>query len=484
MNRISLRTLHHPLLYSVLLSGCIGLWRLWIADGLSETAFLRLLDAEIATDLGQQGGLYGRWLAQWPLLQRETLGFWTQWIMSTALAGAFMGVVMRLTHVAKVRWIAAFVIACHPFLNDLRSHFTPEFAYWCLFLIAVRGFMTAGNSVRDNLWWQSIMGISLYVHPETLLLWLLWPLFWLTAPPTGMRWGLITALSYVGLGFWAATATGQHVLGELIAGLHAVREGWHRLAGQSDHLRLVLSPSATPYAYPTMVLLLALIFIDKLVTTLSPLYCVLPWFRAFRQRLGLTQFHRRLLQWLIGVQLLICGGQLVAVGYLSALPLMSLTLLLLLLMPFLLAAVHDLWLVKRRLNGAFLLMGLLLGFMFIDGLFSLERHHHYLRQAGQWITSQAPESKAIYFNEGRLIYYSGRLSSETAAMWRQLPAWHVDEAVLRNTEWAAYDGLAVWISHRTPEIVELLHRYFGPPTVEFANRAGDRVQIFWNPSRR
>ncbi len=458
----------NPMGLALLLSGAVGLWRLWTADALTESAMLHLLRAEIGAAWPVDG--YAWLLSWWPFPWREAAGLAWQWLMSTALAGIFVAVVGQLTRDRPVHWVAAVVIALHPALNDLRGQLGGDFTYWVCLLMALWVFPHTRDRWQWNALWQLLLFAAVLLQRETVVLWLLWPLFWWgdwvnqpRIPWVGHYFGLLLWLLWPDSGAVLMTAWG------------ALMAGHEQLVAQSAQFALLLDMRVANYAYSAMWLLFGLLVADKLVATLSPLYCVLPWFRAFRTRLRLSRGHRRLWRWLIAVHSGVLVGFWIAQGHVSESQLMPLTLLLLTLTPFLLVAVHDHWQQQRRWHPAFGVMGLLLAFMVVDGLFSLERPQQYLRQAGQWLAQHVPASETVYLNEARLAYYSGRLDGAAVAGWQTTPAWHAEEAVLSSV---TADWLALWVSHRRPALAKALRDRQGEPMAVFANSRGDQVLIF------
>jgi hypothetical protein len=251
------------------------------------------------------------------------------------------------------------------------------------------------------------------------------------------------------------------------------------LQQKAERLReAMLNSYSDDYALPGVLATLLVIFLDRLVTTLTPLYSALPWFRSLRTRFHFSTGLGFILVWLGLLNCLIAFVFLAYVFFLMPRHVMPLVLTVLLVIPFALASLHDHWQTRRhyplRSRWVSPIILLLLIFMTADGLLSVGGTSKvYIREAGIWLREHIPGEASLYTNNIKISYYSGH-----AIDWSQPPRWAVTEQALQSGVWRRHDYLALAVKRRQSDTEQWLFATLGTPIKIFANQDQDAVFIF------
>jgi hypothetical protein len=210
------------------------------------------------------------------------------------------------------------------------------------------------------------------------------------------------------------------------------------------------------------------------ITNLSIIYALLAIFAYRKKLLPLDKPASQVFLGYILVNVVITAPFLVEYLFLSKRYLIALSLLLLVWVPFGLAA---LWEQQRRaltvITGA-LVIGSALG-----GIIDFGYSKSYIRDAGLWLASNAPSDAAIYSNDFQVLFYSNHFGNTVFAKAGE----YKDLAVLNANQWRQYDYLAVQVNRRDPAKTLALQQLNLVPTKIFANRRGDAVLIYVRPNK-
>ncbi len=491
---------------TVFLSLLLSAWTVYTTDTINNDGVLYLSAAEQLLT-GDWSGAYGfyKWLFfPWLIAivsQISGLGLEA----SAHVLDAFLSALMAFTFVTLVRdfggdrktlVIAAFVILFHPYLNESRAEIIRDHGYWALYLVAVFFFIRFYHHPQ---WpyaaaWGATMAFATLFRIEGIALLLLLPSILWTRTGLSMReryrdfWqahaisGLLVIFFFV----WWVSQTDFSVdrLGRLSEPIARLGAFWEELTTglpvKAERLReAILNRYSEDFALTAVFATLLSILLDKMVRALTPLYTGLFFLRRFR-----THFHPpkgtiSLLIWLSFLNAVIASVFLVPTFFLSGRFIVPLILTLLLVIPFMLASVHDHWQARHTqpLRNKWiypLTLGLLI-FMTGDGLLSLGgASKAYLKEAGLWMRAQIPTEARLYTNSRKLDYYAGRPIDPY-----DMKGWRGNEAFLHNRSWKPYDYIALWNTHRTPHIQQQLAKI---PSLElikqFENREKDAVLIY------
>jgi hypothetical protein len=250
----------------------------------------------------------------------------------------------------------------------------------------------------------------------------------------------------------------------------------------------VLTKSTSDYALPAIYLMLVLIVLDKLIGALTLPYAILPWFRPFRARLHPPPGVLRVLVWLIVINLAVALIYLSVIWRFSTRYMVAAALTALVVVPFVLASVHDRWRLnlgqpwRRRWIYPLILTGLI--YTAADGLVSVGgTSKAYIRSAGLWLRELPNQPISLYTNNRKVHYYAGLpMQDRWYAPEKRLvtpPRWYLTEQKLADLTQGDYDYLAVWIDRRAPVERKRISALLGrAPVKVFENQKKDAVLIY------
>ena len=151
-----------------------------------------------------------------------------------------------------------------------------------------------------------------------------------------------------------------------------------------------------------------------------------------------------------------------------------------LMVPFTLVAVYDLWLTRSalswRVRWVFPVIIAALLFMTVDGIYSTGKGDKtYLRQAGFWLRDRLATGETVYADELRLFYYTGQ-----EVDWHDLPRRGKTVALLKSGAWRQYDHVAINTEREDDVLLGKAAGIMGVADREFRNDRRAGVLIFTN----
>lgn len=500
------RLLFDPRLITVLLSFLLSIWAVHTQDAINNDGIVYVEAAERMLR-GDWAGAYA--LYNWPfypwLIAKVSQGFNLRLEESAQLLDAafmallattFVSLIQELGGDRRTQFFAAFVILSHPYLNEFRAEIFRDHGYWAFYLLAVLFFIRfyCQPGWGWGVCWGLTMILASLFRIEGIVLLLLLPtVVWLRAEISlKARWiqfliaHSVTLLMAIGLLVWVALDNNfRELAGRLYEPLP--RFTWtdigsafaSQLEYKADRLAsAILNRYSEEYALSAVMMTLLVIVLNQFIKTLSPLYTLLPLLSGLRSYFQPPSALRTLLVWLTLINVMIVFAFAVHFFFLASRHIVPLMLIALLVIPFILAGLHDRWQSRHQqpLSRPWL-MGLLVAilvYMSLDGLVSVGGASKvYIRQAGHWLADHVPLQARLYTNDRKLVYYSGRPIN-----WQQPPTWSIEEQLLKRRFWTDYDYLAVAISRKSPQISTQLNKSLGPPVVVFKNRKKDSVLIY------
>lgn len=412
-----------------------------------------------------------------------------------ALAFTFLTLVRDFGADRKTLLIAAFVILSHPYINDSREEIIRDHGYWALYLASVlflfRYYRNPGWKFAVA-WGIAITAATLF-RIEGLVFLILMPMVFLVTPrrqavPRATLFlqantvllilgALLLALSLLQTDFFASWAGRLHEPGNRLNML------WSGLAAdlhqKADVVRYnVLTPWSDDYALPVIYAALIIIIADKIIRTLTPLYCLLPFVTKLRARFNPPAGSVVILVWLVTLNISVVSVFLIKEFFISSRYIVPLVLTVLTMTPFVLASLHDQWITRRNLSpawrGAFPVILVVLIFMAGDGVITTKGSHRiYLRQAGEWIQENIPADAGLFTNNQMVRYYSGRPILERDPTNKKSNFdW------LLGSAWKRSPYLAIDINrHAPPEDVKRVESLRARVLKSFRNARNERVLI-------
>lgn len=489
---------------AVLVSLALSAWCLYLDPVINHDGILYLRAAEAMLDGGWRAGYaiypwpFYAWLValihQTTGLALEPAAHLLDFLLQALAVWAFITLVKELGGDRRVMFAAAVVILVHGPFNDYRSFVIRDFGYWAFYLVAlvwlVRFFRAPGFGAAVA--WGASMVLATLFRIEGLVILLLVPLALLfrrehsfAARCGQLAMAQVVALAaLIVLAGWSLAGAPVEQTGRLTEPVQWVAQFWGQLAGgfrqrAAALAQAVLNQYSARYAMAGVFALLGVILLGKTIGTLTPLYTLLAA-HAWRGRPApLPGGMGRLLAWLVVLQSAILVGFLVNNFFLTGRHVVTWALTVMLLVPFSLVALYDLWL-KRGADGraarwTFPTVCAVLVAMAVAGLTPSGPTKSYLKQAGFWLKSHtAPEAK-IHGNNRIVAFYAGKRNEN----WARGFAWEETAAVLKDKTWAEYDYVVVALDRRHPEHAAAVSAALGnAPVARFDNGRGDQVLVF------
>ncbi|HDS16626.1 MAG TPA: hypothetical protein ENN66_08500 [Proteobacteria bacterium] len=428
----------------------------------------------------------------------ETAAFLLTAFFSALLTYAFLACVRLFENSERVLLWAALIIVFHPVLMEDRCEIIRDHGYWGFYLLALFFILRFSHSGRwrEVLGWWGSMLLATMFRVEGLLFMLLLPLSMLwQRRPSPQRWYFFAKTQLINLIFFVSAMIflqstknpGAKLLewGRLGDAL-ALGEKFYRalnggLAQRSEMLEKVLYPYSQNYAGAVLILIPLVIFLHKLLATLTPVYVGVLGCRPWRY---LRRLNHDLLIVLIWTMLLNAAILLVFVFaeyYLQRRFAYPLGITLLLLLPFIFDAYFLLWRSGKRIlplkrwllypAAVFLVIQSLGGFLSWPG-----NSDYFIKEAGLWLKDNLPPHESLYSNNPKLYYYSGRMDG----YWEKRPLrLKFSAALLQEKPWPDKAYIALWVSRHFPgSTAEISRELEREPVKVFSNRRHDRVIIY------
>jgi hypothetical protein len=199
------------------------------------------------------------------------------------------------------------------------------------------------------------------------------------------------------------------------------------------------------------------------------------------------------LLWLILINFAVALAYLAVKWIFSSRYVVAAVLAALVVVPFVLASVHDRWLCHRdrpwRRRWAYPVILIALVYTAADGLVSVGgTSKAYIRSAGLWLRERPEQPMRLFTNNRKIYYYSGLPMQDRwyipARGHVEEPRWYLTESQLRNFAWDDYDYLAIWVDRRAPVERERIAALLGfEPVKIFENGKKDAVLIYVPPGK-
>ena len=420
-------------------------------------------------------------------------------LLTALMVFSFITIVCEIDNDFKILIIAGFVILLHPYINDTRAEIVRDHGYWACYLLAISFLLKYYKYQRWQYalcWGFAIVNATLF-RVEGIVFLVAVPIFLLFHLKDNfcVRLKLIFRLYVVVLSFFfviaifffindiniEAISVNHNPFDLLFRFIYELRSGLY--AKGEIISKTVLSQYADDYALAAIIATFLLILLDKVVTTLTPLYSLL-LATLYNQIYCNRDLNLIIIEFcLINISIILVF--LFANGFLSGRHVVPLTLMLLIFIPPILKGLMAQWALKHNKlswqNWIFFSILFVFVYQAGDGLTSLGgTSKDYVKQAGLWFEEQVKVPIKLYTNNQKVIYYSGQsMRYDGYVDWRQIPRWQINAQALQRVPWRRYDYLALWVTHDNSQERQRYSKLLGmEPVRVFENRKKDAVLIY------
>jgi hypothetical protein len=215
-------------------------------------------------------------------------------------------------------------------------------------------------------------------------------------------------------------------------------------------------------------------YVLSVIGNLSWIYALLVLYAMLSRTVILRSTAPIILNWYIGVNVLVTAGFLAEHFFLSKRYLIALSLVFMLWVPFALNDIIRKWPSERHRAILSVAAGLIV-ISSLGGVFDFGYSKTYVRDAGNWIAQNIPANASLYSNDIQLMYYSDHYGSQ---IFNQRQAFAGLQS-LQGDKWKQFDYIALRLDDKDKaETASFISMLPSPPISIFKNRRGDRVAIY------
>ncbi|MES2217652.1 MAG: hypothetical protein V4501_04495 [Pseudomonadota bacterium] len=407
-------------------------------------------------------------------------------LLSLITVLSFIYLVKLLTDSKPVLWFAAAAILLMHEFNSVREYVIRDHGFWAFYLVSVALLIQYFRkpSLPGAMLWSGALLLATLFRVEGVIFLILLP--WLAWFTQGQRLKqflqlnllsiLAAAMTLLYLLLHQQTTVNLSRFSELLFQVH---HGFQVLVQTFNDKSTALAQAIlNGYSARDAKLIFGLMLIAwygvSVIINLSIVYTLIALFTYHKKLLKLDAAARQVFLGYILINVLITAPFLVEYMFLSKRYLIALSLLLLVWVPFGLAAVWE-----QRRRSLTIITALLVIASALGGVIDFGYSKKYIRDAGLWLASNAPANSAIYSNDFQVMFYSNHFGNSIFAKAGEF----ANLAALSANKWQQYDYLAVHVNPRDSANLLALQQLRLPPTKVFANRRGDAVWIYVKPDK-
>jgi hypothetical protein len=390
-----------------------------------------------------------------------------------------------------VLWFAAGAILLLHEFNSVREYIIRDHGFWAFYLISVVLLIKylRKPTIFVAIAWSAALVIATLFRVEGVIFLLLLPLTALLQPISWQQrlqqfieLNLVTLLVGILALFYAFSHhQPTHDVSRFNELTFQVQHGFQVLVqtynAKADALAAaILNGYSARDAKLLFGLLLTAWYGVSVITNLSVIFAVLFGFSLSKKLLPLDSASKKVFAGYILINVLITAPFLVEYLFLSKRYLLAMSLLLLVWVPFALAA---LWEKRQYSRWPVGLAVILIVASALGGIIDFGYSKRYIHDAGFWLANNTPANALIYSNDLQVMYYSGHFGNSVFNKAREF----ADLSSLSADKWQQYDYLAVHVDARDPKDKLALAQMPLAPSKVFANSRGDSILIYVRPHK-
>ena len=412
-------------------------------------------------------------------------------VFSLITVVTFIYLVSLLNGNKPVLWFAAAAILLLHEFNSVREYIIRDHGFWAFYLISVvllLKYLRKPTLLLASAWGVVLLVATLF-RVEGVIFLLLLPLTafamttsWRQRLQQFIELNLVTLLiSIMGLLYLFSHHQSAQDAGRFSELTFQLKHGFHVLLQtyntKADALAsAILNGYSARDAKLLFGLLLVAWYAVSVITNLSVIYAILFGFSFSKKLLPLDSAAKKVFAGYILINVLITAPFLVEYAFLSKRYLLALSLMLLVWVPFALAA---LWEQRQQARWPLTLAAVLIVASSLGGIIDFGYSKRYIQDAGFWLANNTPSNAVIYSNDLQVMFYSGHFGNSVFSKAREF----ADLSAISADKWQQYDYLAVHIDARDPKDKLALAQMALAPSKVFANSRGDSILIYVRPHK-
>jgi hypothetical protein len=410
-------------------------------------------------------------------------------IFSLITVCGFIAIIRSQTLSLRISSLAALVILASHEFNTVHTEIIRDHGYWAFYILSIYCLIKFLRSYQWRtawLWSISLIIATLFrIEGAVFLLMMPWLILFDTTHNLRKRWSglfqlhsLTILLAVILINIVLLSPHHEIALGRLTELFQQIGHGCQMIYSQFMINKIALthdvlnSYSAADASLLLFIMLISWYVISVVVNT-SYVYSVLILYSALKKLVDWPCAMQITLWGYIGVNIIITASYLAEHLFLSKRYLQGLSLVLMLWVPYALAALIKQW-PQRKWPVVIAFLLILMGW--ISGVYEFGPSKTYLRDAGVWLETQTKPQAKIYSNDYQVMYYSGHFAQ---TLFKDGPAM-LDKKTLTRRDLDSYEYLAIRLNHNEIKSGVLpFYQQNMTPVKVFKNKRNDQVRIYW-----
>lgn len=408
----------------------------------------------------------------------------------------FINIVRLLGGNKTIQIIAAMTILLHPQLNTERNEILRDFGYWAFlitsFYYLLRYFQL--SQLRDAILFFGSIIIATLFRIEGVVIILLAPLlalflchetwssrlkriFYLYLP--GL---IIVLLLTIILSLYSQNVETLGRLAELPKWFNYVSGGFiEKMTALKVKVRSVFPIIHIDGIISLIVGSLIFYLFYMLISATNPFYFILAVYGQCKNHLSayINQNNRYVLYGFLGINFIIPIFFLSYQFFLRERFLLATSLILAIWVPFTTYTIYKQWQTSayypRYKQLGYACIGMIAIFLFIDSTLDINSPAKLIKESAAWVQNHTSENASVYSNSPALVFYAQRQGVDLT----QHPIGPPYIEVIANNNWAKYDYLAFYITHKD-KVTEkfIVDKIPYSPIKTLQDRRGNKVIIY------
>ncbi len=388
---------------------------------------------------------------------------------------SFIAIIQFLSQQSRLMWLGAAVILFAHEFNSVRDNIIRDHGFWAFYLLSILFLLKffRYHQIRFALAWSiSLIAATLFRVEGAVFLAILPFLALLEFKESFVarikhfiQLNSLTILAAISVLIFVQDYSRLHEL------QFQAQQGWavmasHFTASSEIIAKSVLGVFGARDANVVFGLTLVSWFMLQVIGNVTVLYALLVVYAWWKRAAEWTDFSRVILWAYVIINAVITFSFLLQNWFLAKRYLMALSLTLMLWIPYAL--------IKQKKWVLNVLLTVIVLSSFINVL-NISHSKAYIREAGNWLSENAPKTASIYSNDYQLMYYSKHFGDNIFPKSSSF----IGLENLKKQDLTQYDYLAVRLNSKDKDAIDWVHSKIPlVPIKVFANAHGDHIVIY------